>query len=136
MVLLSVSVLFDKFYVQCVCNYVQGKAHSSLGCSCRPVYLASVNCTGKESDLRHCEMSPWGSHNCQQGDQAGVVCETGKRLSLLSFCNFLSMVHTHTSICLYLHTGTNINRCAPPTPLQHARTHMHAQRKSETESDK
>ncbi|NXN10700.1 DMBT1 protein, partial [Indicator maculatus] len=32
------------------------------------------NCTGEEGDLLACRVPAWGSHNCNHGEDAGVVC--------------------------------------------------------------
>uniref|UniRef100_A0A8C9LEI8 SRCR domain-containing protein n=1 Tax=Pavo cristatus TaxID=9049 RepID=A0A8C9LEI8_PAVCR len=38
------------------------------------IWLDDVSCTGTEAALSTCKASPWGSHNCEHGEEAGVVC--------------------------------------------------------------
>ncbi|KAF1490509.1 Deleted in malignant brain tumors 1 protein, partial [Megadyptes antipodes antipodes] len=38
------------------------------------IWLDDVNCTGKEDTLLECLARPWGTHNCDHGEDAGVVC--------------------------------------------------------------
>ncbi|NXN75374.1 DMBT1 protein, partial [Himantopus himantopus] len=38
------------------------------------IWLDDVNCTGREDALSECLASPWGTHNCDHGKDAGVVC--------------------------------------------------------------
>lgn len=38
------------------------------------VWLDNVNCTGAEAALSECHARPWGSNDCDHGEDAGVVC--------------------------------------------------------------
>uniref|UniRef100_A0A8C8VPN3 Soluble scavenger receptor cysteine-rich domain-containing protein SSC5D n=1 Tax=Pelusios castaneus TaxID=367368 RepID=A0A8C8VPN3_9SAUR len=38
------------------------------------IWLDEVNCTGTEAALAECRARPWGDHNCNHGEDAGVVC--------------------------------------------------------------
>ncbi|NXL53168.1 DMBT1 protein, partial [Podilymbus podiceps] len=39
-----------------------------------PIWLDEVNCTGMEGAITECSLKPWGAHNCNHGEDAGVVC--------------------------------------------------------------
>ncbi|NWU59898.1 DMBT1 protein, partial [Dromas ardeola] len=38
------------------------------------IWLDDVNCTGREDTLSECQSRPWGTHNCDHREDAGVVC--------------------------------------------------------------
>ncbi|XP_056366044.1 LOW QUALITY PROTEIN: deleted in malignant brain tumors 1 protein-like [Oenanthe melanoleuca] len=39
-----------------------------------PVWLDQVRCSGEELTLDRCERQGWGEHDCDHGEDAGVVC--------------------------------------------------------------
>ncbi|NXA56747.1 DMBT1 protein, partial [Nothocercus julius] len=49
-----------------------GKARFGQGHNA--IWLDNVNCTGREGALSECQARPWGEHNCNHGEDAGVVC--------------------------------------------------------------
>ena len=52
------------------------------GRSLRPFYLDDVDCNGTESMLIHCGYGAIGVHNCNQGEEAGVICTSWSSLSI------------------------------------------------------
>ncbi|KAM4643720.1 soluble scavenger receptor cysteine-rich domain-containing protein SSC5D-like [Amazona ochrocephala] len=39
-----------------------------------PIWLDDMECNGTEAELSACRTRPWGEHNCDHGEDAGVVC--------------------------------------------------------------
>ncbi|NWS78840.1 DMBT1 protein, partial [Crotophaga sulcirostris] len=57
------------------CGKALSAAHrASFGRGDGPIWLDDVNCTGTEAALSQCRAAPWESHNCDHGEDAGVVC--------------------------------------------------------------
>ena len=52
------------------------------GRSLRPFHLDDVDCNGTESMLIDCGYGVIGVHNCNQGEEAGVICTSGSSLSV------------------------------------------------------
>ncbi|NXQ32196.1 C163A protein, partial [Alaudala cheleensis] len=48
------------------------------------IWLDDVNCTGAEPDLWACPSKPWGQHNCQHKEDAGVLCSDFLALRLVN----------------------------------------------------
>ncbi|KFQ84238.1 Deleted in malignant brain tumors 1 protein, partial [Phoenicopterus ruber ruber] len=38
------------------------------------IWLDDVKCSGREAALSECAARPWGVHNCNHGEDAGIVC--------------------------------------------------------------
>lgn len=63
-----------------VCRYLGcGTAISAprgarFGRGSDPIWLDDVECTGSETSLHLCTAKPWGSNDCNHGEDAGVVC--------------------------------------------------------------
>ncbi|XP_019329240.1 PREDICTED: deleted in malignant brain tumors 1 protein-like [Aptenodytes forsteri] len=49
-----------------------GSAHFGQGPD--PIWPDDVNCSGNEAALSECRAQSWRSHNCEHGEDAGVVC--------------------------------------------------------------
>ncbi|KAM6326881.1 LOW QUALITY PROTEIN: scavenger receptor cysteine-rich domain-containing protein DMBT1-like [Alca torda] len=56
------------------CGTVVSARRGSVGQGRNAIWLDDVNCTGREDTLSECLARPWGTHNCNHGEDAGVVC--------------------------------------------------------------
>ncbi|XP_032364513.1 uromodulin [Etheostoma spectabile] len=57
------------------CGPVQAAASSAhFGQGTGPIWLDDVACTGSESSLSECGHPGFGTHNCNHGEDAGVIC--------------------------------------------------------------
>ena len=52
---------------------------ASFGQGSGPILLDNVLCSGSESQLARCTHNGVGNHNCGHSEDAGVVCDGGKR---------------------------------------------------------
>ncbi|KAK7479405.1 hypothetical protein BaRGS_00029322 [Batillaria attramentaria] len=53
----------------------QATLRAVYGQGAGPIVLDDVVCTGSELDIRLCPATTFGSHNCNHGEDAGVVCQ-------------------------------------------------------------
>ncbi|NWR81038.1 DMBT1 protein, partial [Centropus unirufus] len=51
------------------------------------IWLDDMNCAGAESALSDCPARSWGDHNCDHGEDAGVVCSGSPAASPLRLVN-------------------------------------------------
>ncbi|EDV19474.1 uncharacterized protein TRIADDRAFT_62104 [Trichoplax adhaerens] len=47
------------------------------GSANQPIWLDNVLCKGNETDIRNCQHSQFGVHNCDHTEDAGVICASG-----------------------------------------------------------
>ncbi|NXI59044.1 DMBT1 protein, partial [Chloroceryle aenea] len=52
-----------------------------------PIWLDDVNCSGNEAALSQCQTQSWGSHNCNHGEDAGVLCSGTREVLPLRLVN-------------------------------------------------
>ena len=48
-----------------------------------PIWLDDVQCVGNEPSLSACQHRPFGTHNCQHWEDAGVRCAPGEEVEFL-----------------------------------------------------
>ncbi|XP_051632292.1 soluble scavenger receptor cysteine-rich domain-containing protein SSC5D-like [Manacus candei] len=48
--------------------------HAHFGRGADPIWLDGAHCTGREQELAQCQLHTWGEHDCNHGEDAGVVC--------------------------------------------------------------
>ena len=51
------------------------------GSANQPIWLDDVYCHGNETDIRNCQHSSYGVHNCDHSEDAGVICASGTGMS-------------------------------------------------------
>ncbi|XP_051719133.1 deleted in malignant brain tumors 1 protein-like isoform X5 [Ctenopharyngodon idella] len=81
------------------------------------IWLDDVGCSGGEGNLTQCSHRGLGAHNCNHGEDAGVVCSAGDLQQPT-----LSVISTHTAVS----PGENIQfRCTTPKPRCNADAEFH-----------
>ncbi|XP_016303084.1 soluble scavenger receptor cysteine-rich domain-containing protein SSC5D-like [Sinocyclocheilus anshuiensis] len=61
-------------------NVIEAKSFAYFGQGSGQIWMDDVNCDGTESSLKNCNTNGWGTHNCVNSEDAGVICEAFIRL--------------------------------------------------------
>ena len=61
--------------------------HSAFfGAAAAPIHLSELSCEGTEERLVECSRPPFGEHNCQHDEDAGVVCTSESPWEMALHC--------------------------------------------------
>ncbi|XP_033752445.1 deleted in malignant brain tumors 1 protein-like isoform X2 [Pecten maximus] len=78
------------------------------------IWLDNLECTGAESTLWECPSNGWGVHNCNHGEDVGVVCTNDVPVSTTPKPDIVRLVGgtgPHEGRILIEHTGINGTVC-------------------------
>ncbi|XP_031972413.1 LOW QUALITY PROTEIN: deleted in malignant brain tumors 1 protein-like [Corvus moneduloides] len=92
---------------------VSATSSASFGQGSGSIYLDDVNCAGWESSLFQCSHRGWGVHNCNHGEDAGVVCSAA-----LSTTTPSTTSSTPSDATISLVNGSN--RCEGRVEISHS----------------
>ncbi|XP_056308705.1 deleted in malignant brain tumors 1 protein [Danio aesculapii] len=86
---------------------ISAPQRAAFGQGSGSIWLDEVNCTGGEGNLIQCSHNGLGKHNCDHGEDAGVVCSDELQMASLA------LISTHSAVS----PGENVQfRCSTPKP--------------------
>ncbi|XP_060677691.1 deleted in malignant brain tumors 1 protein-like [Hemiscyllium ocellatum] len=98
-----------------ICKQLQCGALQSIdyytqlfGAGTGPIWLDEVECLSHEPTLWQCKRNPWGQHNCEHREDAGVVC-SGKTTNLKFRLSFQKQISNGVNM-FFLFTETNATK--------------------------
>lgn len=56
------------------------------------IWLDNVDCDASDEILEECRFNPWGTNNCNHGDDVGVICRPGEYIYIYSSFNFMIII--------------------------------------------
>ncbi|XP_043538440.1 scavenger receptor cysteine-rich type 1 protein M130-like [Chiloscyllium plagiosum] len=87
-------------------QYVEYDAQS-FGAGTGTIWLDEMECLSHESTLWQCHTDPWGQHDCQHREDAGVVCSESKVTKEQSLSSTYCHQQLDTQDSVLLHGGSS-----------------------------
>ncbi|KAG1952752.1 deleted in malignant brain tumors 1 protein-like isoform X2 [Pimephales promelas] len=61
-------------------DVIEAKSDAYFGEGFGEIWMDDVNCSETDHALSKCDFQPWGEHNCDHSEDAGVICQSLMRL--------------------------------------------------------
>jgi len=67
------------------CRRIGVAIRNRFGSGKDPIWLDTVNCSGKERSLTECGHNPWGQHDCTHNEDVAISCNQSLSVIRKSF---------------------------------------------------